>query len=73
MRDIKELQVWKEECLTSLNFDGMDEFDEELFLLNNKCENINKILFTVEDWIVPDTNNALNQLDLLDEDLEFYE
>jgi hypothetical protein len=70
MRDIKELQVWKEECLTSLNFDGMDEFDEELFLLNNKCENINKILFTLEDWIA---HNALNQLDLIDEDLEFYE
>lgn len=73
MRDIKELQVWKEEYLTSLNFDGMDEFDEELFLLNNKCENINKILFAVEDWIAPDANNVLNQLDLLDEDLEFYE
>lgn len=73
MRDIKELQVWKEECLTSLNFDGMDEFDEELFLLNNKCENINKILFAVEDWIAPEANNVLNQLDLLDEDLEFYE
>ncbi len=70
MRDIKELQVWKEECLTSLNFDGMDEFDEELFLLNNKCENINKILFTLEDWIGPEANNALNQAD---EDLEFYE
>lgn len=70
MRDIKELQVWKEEYLTSLNFDGMDEFDEELFLLNNKCENINKILFAVEDWIA---HNVLNQLDLLDEDLEFYE
>lgn len=72
MRDIKELQVWKEEYLTSLNFDGMDEFDEELFLLNNKCENINKILFTLEDWIAPEASNALNQLDLLDEDLEFY-
>ena len=70
MRDIKELQVWKEECLTSLNFDGMDEYDEELFLLNNKCENINKILFTFEDWITPEANNARNQLD---EDLEFYE
>lgn len=73
MRDIKELQVWKEECLTSLNFDGMDEYDEELFLLNNKCENINKILFTFEDWITPEANNARIQLDQLDEDLEFYE
>ncbi len=73
MRGIKELQVWKEECLTSLNFDDMDEYDEELFLLNNKCENINKIMFTFEDWITPEANNARIQLDQLDEDLEFYE
>ena len=70
MRDIKELQVWKEECLTSLKVDGMDEFDEELFLLNNKCENINKIIFTLEDWI---GHNALNHLAQVDEDLKFYE
>lgn len=73
MRDIKELQVWKEECLTSLNFDDMDEFDEELFLLNNKCENINKIIFAIEDWIAPEANIAFNQLDQVDEDIEFYE
>lgn len=73
MRDIKELQVWKEEYLTSLKVDGVDEFDEELFLLNNKCENINKFLFTLEDWIGPEVNNALNHLEQVDEDLEFYE
>lgn len=70
MRDVRELQVWKEECLTSLKGDDMDEFDEELFLLNNKCENINKILFALEDWIGPEANATLN---LVDEDLEFYE
>jgi hypothetical protein len=73
MRDIKELQVWKEDFLTSLSFDGMDELDEELFLLNNKCENINKIYFVLEDWIDLDANFGLIQSTLISDDFEFFE
>jgi|GEM_PF-4627811 len=72
MRDINEFQVWKEEYITSLNIDDMDEFDEELFLLNKNCENINITLFDLEDWIDPQINLRLSKIALESDDFKFY-
>jgi len=73
MRDIKELQVWKEDCLTSLSFYDMDEFDEALFIFNRKREKINELYLNLDDWIDPDTDRRLSKIALDNEDVIFSE